>query len=58
MEVEYSRARWVASVCTPANTVAKRAGFLSLVNASLVPGRAIAAAHPHTELTTKSTVPF
>ena len=46
----------VASLSTPAKTVNNFSGVFSLFNESLTPGRALAAAHPQTELTIKTAV--
>ena len=52
-----ARARSVASMSAPANTVATTSGRCSCCSAMAMPGRALPAAHPHTELTTIITVP-
>ena len=52
-----SRALFTASLSTPANTVTLCVGRLSFFKLSITPGRALAAAHPHTEFTTISVVP-
>ena len=48
----------VASLSTPAKTVAKLSGVIGLDNEIFTAGLAFAAAQPHTELTTISVVPF
>src|SRR2546428_7967922 len=53
-----SRTRAVASRSFPANTVIIFSGRTSCSRARATAGRAIPAAHPQTELTTTSTVPF
>ena len=52
-----SRALSTASLSTPAKTVTVWVGRLSLFKLLIAPGRALAAAHPQTEFTTKSVVP-
>src|SRR5664279_3514542 len=52
------RARSVASLSCPANTVYTRSGRAEFCNARRTPGRIFPAAHPHTELTTTSAVPL
>ena len=53
---KYSRARAVASMSPPANTVARWSGR-SVRSARAIPGRALPAAQPQTELTTIIVVP-
>src|ERR1035438_4330940 len=52
------RARSVASLSCPANTVYTRLGLVAFCSAKRTPGRIFPAAHPQTELTTTSAVPL
>src|ERR1041385_2821378 len=54
----YLRAWAVASMSCPAKTVTNFSGFLSPCNDIRTPGRAVPAAQPQTELSTKSIVPL
>src|SRR5688500_1885189 len=55
--LKYSRALSVASISAPANTVARTSGFAECCSAWAMPGRALPAAQPQTELTTIITTP-
>src|SRR5579883_135739 len=55
--VKYERAWRVASVSCPAKAVVSRSGRVGWRSASATAGRALRAAHPHTEFTTTSVVP-
>ncbi len=53
-----SLARAVASMSWPAKTLVSTSGLLGCCSAFVIAGRALPAAHPQTELTTTSSVPF
>ena len=55
--IMYALAVSTASFSIPAKTVTNLLGFLAPSIAMRTPGRAFAAAHPHTELTITKTVP-
>ncbi len=58
MWAKWPRARAVASLSWPANTVASRAGLTLCCSASRTPGRAMAAAQPQIELITRRPDPL